>query len=638
MPPLSEDAARKQITERDSKIKSMTQKMFTGEAMDMSALMNGFQDNSPSFKASIKLLANIGPSLLASLGEGRRVVLSTDPTQVQVSFPKKSDDIIRQFIQEQRIVDRITKETQGQGAMMGTMAIDISAAGQFGGRADGNPASPGTTTLVLSRVGFADSISATLTSYDTSGKLIATGGASILLTGTKQPPALTGKTPVSLTPLAAEYVFQGASSQPSDMMGRVGAVFGGAGKNAITIRAEASDKQGAPSVAKPKAVSKDLSTALQNMDKQDPWAIIAPGILDPLAAQKNVIALIPDVLFEKAIRTLGAPQATCEAVINTLRTEGTLKVKNEDAWLTITPSSPVTYRESFVDRTALGTLMRSTYSKGYANLEDIARFAVAQERMVGASTFGQFHLQIVQKMSGIMTRNYLSVNEFDGTRLYGLLSPNQRQMMLNGGKLAIRTLDASQLDALYRVTYDSIFGPMVSKPGQRPQNIPGMEAFGAAFQMGDLAGGGLEKERTVFLPTGLVPDGTISLKASPTQDTWLGKEKSSGKIAFGGPELVGMASIAEKLPANLKSLMSTAKYDSFMRAKSVSYTLTVDFTPMIYLSRSYQDYLVDTTREYAYNDMPDDFKKQASDMVNQLKNVDFGAIFGGGAGTGRINP
>jgi len=581
----------------------------------------------PHQQAILKLLAKIGPTTLAQIKAGTRIVFSNRPNAVQSRLPGNNSEILVRFIRESAILANLPPlRRDGEilpFAVNGRFLRNRNGNYIFSGLgpkpAAGNPANPGPSLLVLSRDGISDSISVTLTCYDDQQREIASGSHDITPAEIETNLTLQGKSALSLTELAKDYAAVIAKQQNAFRFGRLSVLsFSTEG---MSLPAESTQEwAGAETVAFSldrlsapyTPLSKELIVFLRSIEKADPWSVLGPTLLHPIAAKQNIIALIPDALFQRVATLVNDPKMTCEEALHQLSKTPTLEVSQSGIWITIRPSAPQTYRESYVNRSALGTMLRTTLTDGFADLNTVTKFAFQQDQMVGGATFGLLHLKICQRTTEPGAAAYLEAEDYDSTRWIGSLTSVQRTTALKGGNVGLNDLSADQVQLFSRITFNSADGPTQT---ETPNNSATPSALKRPWV----------SERTLLLPNGLPGSTWLSFAPAEIKNEWLGRSSESGQLAFGGPKLATSKTEVigtKKAPGNRQNpISSKLLYDRFMRAQSSSYSYRLQLTPSAELKRIFEDHQADTSRAFAYDEMPSDFRQAAEAQAKTDKQL-----------------
>lgn len=562
----------------------------------------------PTSRALTKVFRAIGSEALSTLKAGQRVVLSTRPTSVQGKLPSNAGQIFREFVRDQQVLQ--STRQQNRPASREDGAVQIAFGGAIpGGMGKGNPNKPELGMVVLHRQ-FGDTITCSLLVADDKGETITQGSTMFPIFEGATSFKTEKKTPYVANPLAKDL----ATALPGagGMMGGVRMIMAGSTGSSFSFGGSGESK----------AVSGAILAQLSQVPTVEPWALLTKPLLDSVATGRNVIALFPDSTFASVAAKIAKGGKDCEAVLGQIDAESGIVVSEKEGWLEVSATSVSAYDEAYVDRPALGKLVKAIVSKGYGTLDDYAGFAVEQIRPLGASTFAQAIVSLVTQDGTLEFGNSLSQETFPWVRLYGTLNPEQRRMLSAKTPISLASLSGTQMEIVRSLTYNDNSGPQRSKPGgdsALPMGLSNMPMVSTIF------GGGLSLagERTVFLGQGVPPRGVLKMDLT-TRKTWQARESGTGRTAFGGPELVAMNSFYDKAPAELKRFLTKTSYDRFRAATEQDINLTIQYDPTTAMSNGLKNRFVDASRDYTYAQMPQEFKNQAEEMSKAMGNIQMG--------------
>jgi hypothetical protein len=210
----------------------------------------------------------------------------------------------------------------------------------------------------------------------------------------------------------------------------------------------------------------------------------------------------------------------------------------------------------------------------------------------------------------------LATGNFHAYKLYGLMTPAQRQSVWNSATLQVSNLTSEEYGVLSDFVYNSFSGPNVQLPAA-PRNadqittvtVSGIAARGS---FGAFSGEGVRSERTIILPNGIPRDAFLRFNVSKDDVMFAfnSQNGSSNILDAGG---LGFArSFASKNPD-----MGMSSYDRFRPATRVQIGIQIMLAPGITMASSLTDSSVDLNKEpITYEQLPEDFRKKAEDAAS----------------------
>ena len=571
----------------------------------------------PTARALNKLLRSIGPGALSTLKAGQRVVLSTRPTTVQGKLPNQAGQIFREFVRDQQTVAASRQSgRQGQNSE-GAFQVMVAGPGA-GGMGKGNPNKPEFGMVVLHRQ-FGDSITCSILVADDKGEAITQGSTVFPVFEGSESYKPSTKTPYVANPVAKDLATSLGGA--GGMMGGVRMMMAGSVGSTISIGGNGNSK----------AVPPAIVAQIAQVPKVEPWALLTKPLLDSVSPGKNIIALFPDNTFASVASKIAKGGKDSESVLAQIDQESGIVVSEKDGWLQVSATSVSAYDEAYVDRPALGKLVKSIAAKGYGTLDDYANFAVEQVKPLGAASFAQAIVSLITQDGTLEFGSSLSQETFPWVRLYGTFNAEQRRILSAKAPIAFASLTGQQMEIIRSLTYNDNEGPQRASGATESALPMGLGRIpGVSMMMGGLS---LAGERTVFLGQGLPPRGVLKMTLV-SRNTWQARESGTGRTAFGGPELIAMGSLYEKAPPELQRFLSKTSYDRFRSATEQDINLTVQYDTNTAMSSGLKNRFVDVSKEYTYAQMPQDFRTQAEQMSKAMGNFQMGVR----TRPGKINP
>jgi len=203
-------------------------------------------------------------------------------------------------------------------------------------------------------------------------------------------------------------------------------------------------------------------------------------------------------------------------------------------------------------------------------------------------------------------------------RFYGLLSPEQKAQMLNGG-LPMSALTDREAEYLDRM----VFGANGYLQYAPPRDGSGRSNYRAEdFQ---LHSNGILREATEALPDGIPRQGLLSLRTNNSHVV-ISSEEGDSSPAGGGRIMAANELAWQKYSQEHPELFpwvlqqgQKINLSSFQYGQRLQMTFTFAFTTSLSLVQSLEDKNLDDFTKVTLDDLPSDFKKQFDDAYENFK-------------------
>lgn len=606
-PKLTEEDIQKMASENRQQVEQLTQALREGGG-GQGALVRGaraFSANnrlSPGSRAVTKLLGAMNVNELAMLGPGSRTVFATRPTQVQKNLPNNTSQVIDQFLEEQRLMEK-TAPLSGPGGR-GEVAI-------LGGPAQAQRAQtgkPGKVLLIVTRFGMSDGLQCQLSVADAqSGEFFATGMAMI---------SVTEEQPVPVTKAANEQAIP-ISATTREFAAMVTAAQGGARAVVGTFLAlddSAPAVQITPSRAsKPTELTPEWKDRILQPDSFEPLSTAPSEILMGLAEQRNLnlVAALPD---ESLVPTLRRIQqgALFGSEALALASSWGLDAALSEGWLIVKPTQPATAVKERINRKALATMLKTLNTSGRLSLDDLATYAISTDAYNVLASLDYTYLKLLDPV----TAERKLVETFQGNgemlKFYGYLPQGNRQTLLSGQQLSIASFNQKQRELTHSMVYNSMDGPRIELgPGA---GRPGPGGPGGPMMM--MGRGNLASERTEALPTGIPSNGILTLRAN-REEAVLATDAEGGGAQFLNADALGRY---RALAANVQGGPFGANLEKFQLGEQTSLNFRFDFTRTASLNRRLTDDKVDKKLPpVGFEQLPRDFRRRAEQASQRMQ-------------------
>jgi len=585
------------------------------------------QKLSPITGAICALLNQIGASDLAAVEPSQRAVFALHPTAMQIQLNGQCRQIFEQYAANQRqYAEEVAKLEPAAGPQRARRRMaDLPTL------APGNPAlGIGQALLILSQsmgrvFGRGVGIQATIIVADTNGATLASG--STMLFRQVPDPSIhfsnDRENPISFGPLAKEMnaAIQSQAFGPGmDEMPRVMSQIPGVdGTVAFTSKISF----GAPR----KPLSADLRSKMLHPDLFDPLSIVVGEELTSASANLhfNLVADLPDSCaqhLESLAQGFNASVGAA-ALFNYHCPESGLDVQQSNGWVVISPSEPNAAEYQRVNRVALAKLIRALDEKGAVSIDDIATFALSQEKpVVPYDVDGKF-LQTVCGSAG--KKAVTALRQPDVLRIYGTLNSGQRAAMLASASISIDHMTVDQKKWLADDIFNSNDGPRLLENEASGPTPRGFDPNSTPSVL---------DERTQILPNGIRTNGQLQFKTSVEQGL-CGHEQASGLSGY-----VNCADIAARMYQKDRPELGTPiYYDTFRPATRQKVSFMFRLEPSVVLARNIESTSIDmNASEVSFDNLPTDTKKKVLEILDLIRKSPFASMTFNRQGGGRFSP
>jgi hypothetical protein len=613
-PKFDEAAAQKLADETKRSMEQMMQERGGPGRINIS----GPIEKTPAARAIARLLASMDPVKLAQINQNERVVFSTNPTPVQRGLGGAGTNAFNQFVQEQKAYTAAYNAGQPQDGNNRVMMFNGFGTPSMG---VGDPRLGLGVGLVVVQRRFEGGLNIDILAADTKYDTIATGSYTLQL-----PRSVTTATPAgSQQPLKI-------SDEAKEMAKAFEGNGGGAGGGPIMFRAVSVAGGGqvfatssSPSGGANIKISPALRAKILNPEKIDPLSFVPGEAMTALAKQsnKNLVALLPDYCFGSLTRQF-ASDVTASQLLANMGPTHSLTTKQDGDWIVISPSMPYSGRAATINRSALGNLLRTLDKQGSLRLDEVANFAMAQNKVPGMNDFDIFYPRLINDSATDQYLMPLAMGNYSMYRFYATLSTAQRNAIASGQQISNMNLSSEQTALVADMVYNSMQGPTVqldTPPAQTGVTTSFITVAGQAGRGAPMmfSGGGLsaKTERTIVLPNGIPNDGFM-LGTVKTEPIAMGINSQTGATAYLDPGSLAFARNAPNDP-QLASF-PTPTYDKYRMARQLNFSVRFMFNPRVMMMRSLSDTSADPDSSAGpYDSLPADFRAKVDATAAQLK-------------------
>jgi hypothetical protein len=521
----------------------------------------------------VKELAQaMDPRDLVDLPAFYRTVWSSNPTSMQRPFSRDTWQVVENFLKDQAEWNAAV-ERHGLSD-----AASLSRGYSTGRVFDWQNMSPHTVSTVLlsaSKVTPSGSVMLEFAAYDKAGRRL-------------------GQSQLSLSEFYGEYAqngkkTDGSASPPEQLISF--------GPDAKYLVASSSGHR-----AEADAWPKELRDRVAAPEECDPLALFVSPALIHAAEMKgvNMVASLPDTSI--SVAAMGnAADVRFDQLLGRLayfQTSAELK----DGWLMVRPMRPSESRIHRADRAVLGKWLRGLASGTPVTLDEEASVALSlpdpRINLLPHFMSGLFH----QRPGGEPNPDLL--------RLYGMLTPEQRQRMTGSG-LELGRLTNAELVFVNRLLYGPGTILQFKAPSSEELKSGELPPKMALFN------NGLLREATEALPSGIPTEGVLRLKLSSSQ---VAKGNMQGAREGHGQMLTPRSLAWQRFSQERTDLFPTATQPgrqvdltNLQIGWQSNLTFTFAFTPMLSMVFGMDGSVGRDFETVTLDSLPDNFKKQFDD-------------------------
>ena len=579
-------------------------------------------------ETSMKLVQAIGAKDLSTIIEGRRVVLSSNPNQMQGLLNTNSVNLI--MAEMRKLAAKAPKsDSKGEDplAMFGSM---------FGGGLT-KPELVNKVSLIQAafQIQKRNTLNVTINAYTPDGAGVYTKQVSLPMVNPEASrPVVTSGTPITLSPGTQEYVKALSDNSALDPFTSMIVNFNGNISSVMGMFLGGGEgfAQPAPPITKP--ISAGLRAKLLDPVTNEPFAMTLGEVLDAYATRgQNVVASPSDDILGSLVTAISAKNPTIEGVLDAIDRSITQEVDMDGTWTIVRASSPLELRSAFCNRGALKNLILGAGNRGYINLEDCLKFASQQTLARGSETLAIPYTQALFRTSDMGAATALTGLGFDALKFYGTFDQTQRAALEAGKPIALASLFPGQREILGRMVFNGMVPPMgADNPlggmfdemggnegpadedgdGMAGMAGMGMAMAGPMLSMFGMGGVTVMNERTNLLPSGIPSFGTIKMKKF-SMKSLMGMNTDTGVSTIGVPEM--MAMFETDRPEMPMFGGMKRNYNMYKLAQQSTLMFTFDFAKKASYFTSLYDVAVDNSRTYRKDELP----KKMQDRLNPAR-------------------
>ncbi len=575
----------------------------------------------PTGKAIAKLSAFLDPATLATIGDGRRIVYSTDANRMQLRLAQRHDRVLQELARDQaEYAKRFQAAMKGEAKEQMAQFEPMAKAMGIRLTPDTIDRKPAKALMVASRGGImgmfgGDSITLDLRVYDADGRVMLSGSmplgldplAKFIEQYTKPQPVEKG-TPIQFSPLTTEYSTFLNMANPAAMMEQ-----------------------------KP---SPELLETLLRPDLHDPLSLAPSDSVLAVAKAKNVnlVANLPDDVVSPitAMALMGKAAPTVEGYLAELQSGEKTTVEIKDGWMVVKPSRPVEARRTRVDREALARFIARARETETPSLEDLADYAFHSLPPTSTPISMPY---LVYSAPSALGGGMSGLQDWDMLRFYGSLSPAQRRQLGSGDALPFRELARSQRDLIARMAFGTNARLIVESPNSKTASDDG-GFFAMVGKFMPKTHADYRDEPTEAMPNGLPVDGAVVVKSTPGSFVTVAGPDGTTNRMYGamGPDELGMIQYLREEPALAQAAALMPKFDRFRVGDRTTLEFNFMLMPGISIQHTLNNDLMGKNAPLvSLEQFPADFTARMNKRVKAMKASPF-PITPEMMGAGRAHP
>ncbi len=566
------------------RLDSFQERQNSGQQVDWRE-MQRLQSEGPAYRLLRKITSSLDAKLLASIPDGRRVVMSNMPNRAQTQLPGNIQPLIQQFVKDQTMWAKAIKLVRDRKPNQSHYYYDNMI--------DPSQRKMGKLILSLSRSAESRGIQVRIVLSDDRGRLVGQAQDNIGWDWEAQNRRITE---AQATPNEPEIEITGVSQQITDAMRE-------ASKNPQANRGTFAIK-----------LPPEAQQILLNPDKVEPLSLIPTECVISTAKIRDVdIVCVPTEMMIYSAMT-GATSIKPATFLTIARGYG-METVWDGSWLEMRPIVGSETRKNRLDRVTLGQYIRQVAKDGRQTLENRSAFAY-RSGMERESLLPTFLLS----MSGILRDGVTYDGEWDTLRLYGSLTPQQRQAAKTGVPIPFQSLQRAQIDIFRSMVFDS--------PWSRLQVNYQQEDFALAQAEDNVIyGGGLDSEPTEILPNGFTGSEKLIIQDRTNSMFFSTPEREGNDQIMYGESAQDLNSLAQTLfqyerpeffPWMSEPGYARGKITKVRTGIQRMLTFDVEFTRKVSLSLQLTDKTY-SGESVTLDKLPADIKKQLEDALSRLR-------------------
>lgn len=327
----------------------------------------------------------------------------------------------------------------------------------------------------------------------------------------------------------------------------------------------------------------------------------------------QLVANVPDNLGTDAMAMFGtggkAAVKTAAVYDRYLRSDAINLVKT-DSWMTIQPKDVAADRAIRLDRFALRKLIEAAQAKEIPGLDDAADYAAANEPPSSTPIVNPYMFFFSPNLMDMMP---MKIGDWNVLRVYGLLSPSQRDALKRGDRVMFGTMMSAQQAA----TRTLLFSPEAKLLTQADADArKKLEESNPMFTFMSMwmpaMGRDYKTDPTEVMPGGLPMQGWIQGSVVDEMMVTISSSESKNDElkmlgAIGASELAAIQSFLQMAQDEMPAI---PKLDRFRPGRRMVLTLKFNVATDVFLSdKLVENRLPKNTKAVPYDQLPSEFRE-----------------------------
>lgn len=455
--------------------------------------------DSPLCRFLMNVIKRFSPEMLKSLKDERpRIVFSSQPTQMQLPLPFKTDDLISNLKEEQEVWSRI-------GGLKPVQPVKQTAsnAGQLA------IADPWLGSLNYRRVPFSQDDFETFTLAWT---LEEYGGVTVMATFYNSKGEISGGERLNA------YDFTEASAVDAETQAQMYEKDRESKKPKLIGIAKEFQERLTATQLKSLPISPELKSAIIQPESIDPLSISAAEIFKVTAQDRNIVAKLDDAQIFTSFLTFDLQKYSDtqdEVILPQL----------SDRWLLQRLPNAKKKRTSRLERDKLGRLLR------FVNKNPRSLTIEEKSDFKATLPWRQKNQYLYDSLANMISPD--SRTDFGngnaGYRIFGKMSESNRNLISRPDGASISSISTEAQAEIFRcLFYDNQWSTMLQFDNEAINKLPQEERNKVYALQSQMAGGKLA-EKTFLLPNGLTRE--MNLKSTETKKTMIFAARPAGNNA-----------------------------------------------------------------------------------------------------------
>lgn len=616
-------------------------------------MRNIFSGSGAGSKLVARMLTKINATEVAKLLPGYRMVYSSAPTRMQTSMSIPAEWLNEYVTEQNKAAAEYKKNVPTETPPEGQLGADLTGFLPFDFVPKPIESIPVKVNLAIgNNVGEqfsfgSEGYDVTLTMFDADGKIIGKSSGRILQGGGFMGMVAGGGVAIAVAAEAVDSEVGGGAETkkpetPKDPIKD--------GPITLSEMSKLHKKfgEGLMTVDGASGLPKEFMDALAHPEKVDPLAFEESDSLISMAEKNewNLVAAVPDSIgnqnfgmIEFSINGEKQEKGTgIQAYYDGLKKRNELIIQKGNGWFDLQAKDPIAEHRNHIDRYALATLIANSVAKTVPTLDDIANYAAVNPAPnfggISATYLGYYCPSIFY---GGMTGG---VN-WDMLRLYGTFTSSERELLANGSKLPIPSMNARQSELVRKMIFGTRNHLTTSEQdSKKNDSMP----FGDMFS--SFMGGGRQQdyrnEPTEALPNGIPTDAHLILNMQNTNFLIPVPKKGDSplsKMALGVDEIAIMESMRAAFPNEGENQGFDPTKENVKVGERQVLNFTFRMTPGVSSHETLNyDRMPKDSKAVPWNQIPSSLRSQIDQKVAAMKNSPWFKMMQNGGGAIKTKP